>query len=88
MLFLRSNYQHMYEDEYCPICSSNTSGERFRDNQEHLLSCNMLCNATDIKSIGVCYSDLFGQNQELQAKVTILLESKYKLRKQIEDKNT
>ena len=88
MFFLRSNYQHMYDDEYCPICSSISSGERFRDNQEHLLSCNMLCNATDIENIGVCYSDLFGENQELQAKVTILIENKFKLRKQIEDKNT
>ena len=48
----------------------------------------MLCNATDIENIGVCYSDLFGENQELQAKVTILLENKFKLRKQIEDTNT
>ena len=87
MLFLRSNYKHMYDDEFCPLCSTKSSVERFRDNQEHLLSCKMLCNTTDIRNIGVCYSDIFGQDQELQAKVTILLENKYKQRKQIEDKN-
>ena len=83
MLFLRTNYRNMQKDDYCPLCANNE--EKELDNQQHLLQCKMLCSVSDIQDKKVCYDDIFSNDLCSQAKVTILLESKYKQRKLMEE---
>ena len=85
MLFLRENYSHTHKDTFCPLCSkAGQTGERFRDTQEHLLTCTLLHVVSEISETGLEYRDIYGTDLAKQAKMTILLESKYRKRKQLE----
>ena len=83
MLFLRTNYRNMQKDDYCPLCANN--GQKELDNQQHLFQCKMLCSLAEIKDKKMWYDDIFSNDLCSQAKVTILLESKYKQRKLLEE---
>ena len=86
MLFLRANYRHLYNDDICPLCC-NLPGQRTRDTQEHLLLCKKLKCDTDVGQAEQGYDDIFSPDLEQQARITILLENKYKLRKKIESES-
>ena len=85
MLFLRSNYSHMYKDDYCPLCSgSNINVPQFIDTQEHLLTCDKLSTESEVIETGSTYTDIFSKDVEKQAKLTLLLSTKYNRRTQLE----
>ena len=43
ILFVRSNFNHMYKDVFCQLCSKTEQlKERFCDSQQHLLTCLFL----------------------------------------------
>ena len=80
MIFVRKNYSKMQKESTCPLCS--TEEKTSSDSQEHLLECTKLTdNSSEISEQGLKYSDIFSQNSEKQAKMTIILENKYKRRK-------
>ena len=84
MLFLRENYSHMYTDTFCRLCSKpGESVERFSDTQEHLLTCTMLNSSSEISETGLMYRDIYGTDINKQAKMTILIESKYRKRNKL-----
>ena len=86
MLFLCANYRHLYNDDICPLCC-NLPGQRTWDTQEHLLLCKKLQCDTDVGQAEQGYDDIFSPDLEQQARITILLENKYKLRKKIESES-
>ena len=87
MLFVRSNFNHMYKDVFCQLCSKTEQlKERFCDSQQHLLTCLFLNCSLSICEPGIKYEDIFHSDIIKQEKITILLESRYQKRKQIEDK--
>ena len=87
MLFVRSNYPHMYSDRICQLCISNTN--KHTDNQEHLMTCEKLnMNNTQIIQSEANYEDLFCYNLEKQATVLLTIEHRYKLRKRLIDEQS
>ena len=87
MLFVCSNYPHMYSDRICQLCMNNNNKQT--DDQEHLLSCIKLNeNNKDIIQSEAKYEDIFSHNLNKQAKMSCLIESRYKLRKSLIDDNT
>ena len=85
MIFVRENYPNMQNDKSCPLCS--TVENKLNDNQEHLLECIILNSASsDIREQEMSYSDIFSENQDKQAKITLILETKYNQRKRLLDK--
>ena len=85
MLTLRVNYKHMQDTTSCPLCSSPPSlGEVLhQDCQEHLLSCQSLRSGTELVPDNLNYSDIFGKDIKRQEIATIVLNIKYKMRKQL-----
>ena len=84
MIFVRENYPNMQNDKSCPLCS--TVENKLSDNQEHLLECIILnSGSSDIREQEMSYSDIFSENQDKQAKVTLVLETKYNQRKRLLD---
>ena len=82
MIFVRENYPNMQSDKSCPLCS--TDDRQPSDNQEHLLECSILNSSCfDITEQDSSYSDIFSDNQEKQAKITLLLETRYNQRKRL-----
>ena len=82
MLFLRANYPNMQWEQFCPLCTSEV--EKAVDTQEHLLVCNQLnINCTEIIESNIKYEDLFGENQKDQARISIILENRFTMRKKI-----
>ena len=86
MLFLRNNYKNMQKEEFCPLCEK--TGQKHLDNQEHLLECKMLDTVTDLTEQQLSYNDMYSDDLTKQDKITIVLESKYKLRKILEENIT
>ena len=75
----------MKNDKSCPLCS--TAENKLSDTQEHLLECIILnSGSTDIREQEMSYSDIFSENQDKQAKITLVLETKYNQRKSLLDK--
>ena len=82
MLFVRANYPSMQNEQFCPVCSSEV--EKVLDTQEHLLDCKTLNrNCTEIIQSAIRYEDIFSENQNKQAEVTLILESRFLLRKKL-----
>ena len=87
MLFVRSNYPHMYSDKICQLCMNNNNKQT--DNQEHLLCCEKLNkNNTQIIQSEANYEDLFSYNLNKQATISLIIESRYKIRKSLIDDNS
>ena len=88
----------MYTDVYCPLCSIQpeiinpigseggviTAPQKFIDDQQHLLVCDKLKVESEISNT-VTYDDIFSDDVEVQTQLTLLLHSKYKLRRKLED---
>ena len=83
MLFVRANFRHMYKDEICQLCCQ-LPGQQSVDTQEHLLSCSKLNIDTEVGKVGLDYENIFSSNLENQARITLLLESKFEKRKKLE----
>ena len=76
MIFVRENYPNLQNDKSCPLCSTEVN--KFSDSQEHLLQCMGLnSGSTDLIEKDSSYDDIFSENQSKQAKITLLLETKY-----------
>ena len=87
MLFLRDNYHHMFKDYSCPLCAKPGQNiDSLCDTQQHLLQCILLNSNSELIDSNMHYDDIYEYDIIKQAKVTILLESKYKKRKQLEEK--
>ena len=83
MVFVRANFRHMYKDEICQLCCQ-LPGQQSVDTQEHLLSCSKLNIDTEVGKVGLDYENIFSSNLENQARITLLLESKFEKRKKLE----
>ena len=56
--------------------------EKAVDTQEHLLSCNELnINCTEIIESHIKYEDIFSEDQKKQARISIILENRFTMRK-------
>ena len=87
MLFVRCNYPNMQSDTFCPLCSSGSN--KVLDTQEHLLFCNIVnTNTQQIVASDVKYDDLYSDNIHKQARISMILENNYNIRKNILLKNT
>ena len=83
MVFVRANYHHMYKDEICQLCCQ-LPGQQSRDTQQHLMECRTLNSETELGQVGLDYEQIFSNNLQKQASVTLLMESKFKKRNKIE----
>ena len=82
MLFVRANYPNMQYEQLCPLCTSEV--EKAQDTQEHLLNCKILnMNCTEIIQSQIKYEDLFSDNLNKQAKISIILENRFDMRKKL-----
>ena len=68
----------MHKEDSCPLCPTIPGQEKSRDRQEHLLVCKMLQCDNEIGQAGQSYNDIYSDNVQMQANVTLLLENKYK----------
>ena len=80
MLFVRTNYPNMENKKFCPLCA--TELEKVLDTQEHLLSC-VMSNSAEVIENYTSYNDLFSANLLKQRQISLILESRYTLRKKI-----
>ena len=99
VLRVKNNFRNMYTDIYCPLCSFQpvtfnpfesgggvkTSPHRYTDDQQHLLMCEKLKGENELCDISNCYDDIFSEDLESQTKMTLILYSRYKKRRQLED---
>ena len=70
----------MHGESTYPLCS--TEEKPLSDSQELLFECTQLTDtSSEISEQGLKYIDIFSQNSEKQAKMTIILETKYKRRR-------
>ena len=82
MLFVRANYPNMQNEKFCPLCT--TELEKVLDTQEHLLDCKIInLNCTEIIQSDIKYEELFSDNVNKQAEVSLILESRFLLRKKL-----
>ena len=82
MIYVRENYKNMHKDIFCPLCVS--AGQQLLDSQEHLLMCVFLKTDSEISEKECSYEDIFSQNLTKQSRISILLEAKWTLRKELE----
>ena len=80
MLFVRTNYPNMENKKFCPLCA--TELEKVLDTQEHLLDCVKL-NTAEVIEHDISYNDLFSANLLKQKQISLILESRYTLRKKL-----
>ena len=82
MLFVRANYPNMQNEKFCPLCT--TELEKVLDTQEHLLDCKIInLNCTDIIQSDIKYEELFSDNVNKQAEVSLILENRFAMRKKL-----
>ena len=80
MLFVRANYPNMQNDKFCPLCTL----EKVLDTQEHLLYCKIIdLNCTEIIQSDIKYEELFSDNMNKQAEVSLILENRFAMRKKL-----
>ena len=82
MLFVRANYPNMQNEKFCPLCT--TELEKVLDTQEHLLDCKIInLNCTEIIQSDIKYEELFSDNVNKQAEVSLILENRFAMRKKL-----
>ena len=82
MLFVRANYPNMQNEKFCPLCT--TELEKVLDTQEHLLDCKIInLNCTEIIQSDIKYEEVFSDNLNKQAEVSLILENRFAMRKKL-----
>ena len=82
MLFVRASYPNMQNEKFCPLCI--TELEKVLDTQEHLLDCKIInLNCTEIIQSDIKYEELFSDNVNKQAEVSLILENRFAIRKKL-----
>ena len=77
MLDLRNNFRNKYPDVSCPNCYSAI------DDQEHLLTCTKLVDGVELVAGSIRYEDVLHSKLEDVIKVSRILQTNYKKRKDI-----
>ena len=84
MVFVRANYRKMQMSPFCPLCLSGVAN--VFDTQEHLIICEKLAmNFKDVIESDAPYNNLFSDNQQKQARISLILESRYRMRVKLQD---
>ena len=79
MLDVRCNYRGKYFITLCPCCNTE------EDNQEHLLYCHKLDDASTAVDVLPAYEDLFSSYLEKQIKISRILKAKYSKRNKMKN---
>ena len=77
MLDIKTNYRNKYSDVICPIYKSAD------DEQAHLLACKELTEGMELVDPTIKYENLFYSNLEEILKVSRMIQSKFKRRKDL-----
>ena len=77
MVDVRLNYRNRYSDTICPNCKAAP------DDQPHLLECTLLVDTTAVASSTIKYESLFNSDLQEVVKVSRLINTNFRKRKQI-----
>ena len=77
MIDVRLNYRNRYSETICPNCKAAP------DDQPHLLECTLLVDTTAVASSSVMYDSLFSSDLQEVVKVSRILNTNFRKRKQL-----